>query len=569
VKDIVLKRFASFLIATALAAGTLAPCNALADSKAPTPSPAVPAIASGYIAPDIAPEAPDLVGVTAQPFVGITLQDAIGMALLKNPALAVMAANARIASYQIVAAGGAFDPHFMLEPSVVHSKAAPTNAFFAGPNFGAIEQNQQKIAGGISGILPGGQQYSVGLSSSKIIDNTIVNSFNPYYPTAFSAQLTQPLLRDAGTNAPRHALDLTIVNADSTQAQALVSVSQTIAQVSNAYWDLVAAWRNVAIQEEGLSEAIAQRGSTQRLAKQGVAADIDVVESASQVAVFQDNVASALQNVALLQNALKSLVVDDAADPIWRANLVPTSPVRQLPPMPTLDALVAAAIARRPELRQVADLRKQADLNLKFATNQAKPKLDLQLGYTSNGFAGQPVTGPSPFGPSAPPPAYLVGATGQSFSNLTSNTFPTFSAGIVFQESLGEHTEKANVAIAREQQRVAAIQQADVAQRIVAEARDALQAYQSAIARLVAARTARSTSEQVYRSEVRKYRNGVSTTFLVLQREFTLAQNRGRELQAQTDLNKAVVELQRASGDILQSNNVDLKSVGQGAPSVP
>jgi HAE1 family hydrophobic/amphiphilic exporter-1 len=101
-----------------------------------------------------------------------------------------------------------------------------------------------------------------------------------------------------------------------------------------------------------------------------------------------------------------------------------------------------------------------------------------------------------------------------------------------------------------------------VDQRIGAEARDALQTYQSALSRLYAASQSRHAAEAAYASEVRRFHSGASTTFLVLQRQVQLAQARGRELLAQTDLNKAVVELQRVEGTILTDNGVNLQTLG-------
>jgi len=560
---------ASGFLAPALAAPrTAAPRSAAVPTPVPSPHlPVVPSVAPGYAGPDIAPANPDLVGVTAQPFVGITLQDAIGMALIKNPSLAVAASNARIAGYQIVAAKGAFDTQFMLEPSFTHVTQAPQNAVFAGPNFGPIVQNTAKLQAGVSGQLPSGTQYSASLSSSKTDDNTLINSFDPYYPSTLQLQVSQPLLRDNGENAAKHQLELAVVNADVSQASALANASQTLSQVSDAYWDLVAAWRNVAIQEEALREAVAQQGSEVRLAKQGAAANVDAIESSGQVATFQQDVYSSLQTVAQLQNQLKSLVVNDPADPIWRANLVPTSSVLALPAQPSLDALVATAIKQRPEVRQVADAQRQAELDLKFAKNQALPKVDLQLGYSSNGFAGQPTDSSAlaGFGPAPTIPPYLIGNAGQSLSNTFSSKFPTYNIGVLFSEPIGNHTGKANIAIAQEQEQIAAIQGSGLYARIQAEARNALQGYQSALAQLHSARIARQDDEQVFASETRKFRNGESTTFLVLQRQVELAQSRGRELQAQTNLNKAVVELQRVSGDILAANGVDLTTLGSKA----
>jgi HAE1 family hydrophobic/amphiphilic exporter-1 len=130
---------------------------------------------------------------------------------------------------------------------------------------------------------------------------------------------------------------------------------------------------------------------------------------------------------------------------------------------------------------------------------------------------------------------------------------------------IGNRTAKADLAAAQEQERSAQVQEAATIQTITMDVRNALQAYQSAQARLVAARAAREASEQVLSSEQRRFRAGESTTYLVLQREIELADNRGRELQAQTDLNKAVVDLQQATGTILRANNVNIQTVGEGA----
>lgn len=567
-------RFASSFALLALVA---APLGALAQPAAkPTavPSmPPVPNVAAGYVAPAASPNPPHVVGVTEQPFVGITLENAIGMALMKNPNLAVSSSDARIAGYRIQAARGAFDVRFNVAPSVTQSTTAPSNPFFAGPNYSPIVQNQQQATAGVAGQLPEGTQYALTVGDARVSSNSIFNGFDPYYTPTLSFDITQPLLKNAGQNAAKNALQLAVLGSDASRAQTLANVSQTIAQVQDAYWDLVAAWRNVAIQEEALHEAVLQYGSTQRMAKQGVAANVDVVESQEQVATFQDDVYSALQNVSALQNQLKSLVVDDPGDPIWQANLVPTSPVLQLPPAPTLAALVASAMAQRPEVRQAIDMQKEAAQNVKFARNQTLPQVDLKLGYANNSWAGTPANAATfaGFGGGAAPttPAYLVGGNGQGWNNLWANKFPTYSAGIVFTTPLGNNTAKAQLAIAQEQQRQAAIQNAGVAQRILVESRNALQTYESALSRLQAARVAASTAAAVSASEQRKFRNGASTTFLVLQRQVELAQARGRELQAQTDLNKAVVELQRVSGDSLKANDVNLTTLGSQAKGSP
>jgi HAE1 family hydrophobic/amphiphilic exporter-1 len=572
---------------------------AAVPSPAPSPQlPAVPTVAPGYAAPAVSPPPPNVVGVTQQPFVGITLDNAIGMALARNPDLAVAQANRRIALYQIQAAKGAYDVQFSIQPQYQYVTQPPQNEFFAGPNFSPIVQKNTGIAAGVQGTLPSGQTYSVTASGKQTYDNTQINTFDPTYPTIFSVNFSQPLGRGRGITAESRTLQLAQLNAQGSNAQTLTTISSTIAQVQKTYWDLVAAWRNVAIQEQALKDTIAQQHSNVRLARHGATAPIDVVQTNSQIAVFQEDVFSALQSVATLQNELKSELVTNPNDPIWNANLVPTTPVLQLPQQPSLADLVTQALRNRPEIAQLRSQKAAADVNLAYAQNQTKPQVNLNLGYTSNGFAGAvlPISA-SPFlensaqqviainqliaavnstlppsqqipalpNSNTPVPSYLQGGLSQSIKNLLSNKFPVYSAGVQVTFPIGNTTAKANLAAAQEQERSVAVQEASMIQRIAMDVRDSLQAYQSAQARLVAARAAREASEQVLASEQRRFRAGESTTFLVLQREIELADNRGRELQAQTDLNKAVVDLQRATGTILSANNVNVTTAGEGA----
>ncbi|HZY98158.1 MAG TPA: TolC family protein [Candidatus Baltobacteraceae bacterium] len=555
-----------------------------ASIPTPVPSPilpAVPTVAPGYAAPKVAPTAANIIGVTQQPFVGIALQDAVAMSLIKNPNLAVSASNVKIARYQVVQAKGPFDVRFLVEPSTSFSVQPPESLFAGGapvetqpgvsPGPGYIIQHQSSLQYGLGGQTISGTTYQAGIQQSRTYNNTSLNLYDPYYLASLNLSVTQPLLRNFGMNAAKRQYKLSFVNADATSAQALVDASNTISQVEDAYWNLVSAWRNVAIQEAALKDAVAQQGSNVRLAKHGAAAPIDAVESSTQVAQFQDQVFSALQNVSELQNQLKGLVVTDPADPIWMANLVPTSSVLQLPSAADLGTIIAVANKNRPEVRQAIDKRQQADIDRAYARNQSLPQADVTAQYMSNGFAGLLAPIP-PFlnticaaggGSSCPtPPPQTQGTMAYAYHNLWAGLFPTFNVNFTVSFPLQNDVANGLKGQAAEEQHQADVLQEGVAERISFEARNALQSYQSAVSRLNAARQGREAAGQVYESELRKFHNGASTTFLVLQRQVELNQARGRELLAQTDLNKSVVELDRVEGTILANNGVDLRTLG-------
>jgi HAE1 family hydrophobic/amphiphilic exporter-1 len=566
----------------------------------PTPIPSVsmpapPSVAPGYRAPKVEPSSPGIVGVTQYPFVGISLQDAIGMALSKNTDLAVSAANARIARYRIVEAKGNFDVHLQVEPSSSFYVQPPENLFFAGPGIGGygytcnpvglgtpfpcsttgpgyIIQHQYTFQSGVTGQGVSGTQYSASIAQIRTYNNTIINSFNPYYMAVLNLSVTQPLLKNLGMNAVKRELKLSVLDADSNAAQSLVDASNTLAQVENAYWDLVAAWRNVAIQEEALREAVDQQRMAVRMATHGVVAPITAVESETQVANFQAQAFSALQNVSTLQTQLKGLITADQSDPIWAANLVPSSPVQELPNAGELATIVAAAEQNRPEVRQADDARKEADIDVAYAHNQALPQADLVVQYLSNGFAG--ILAPLPNFetnacsaiPHCPtPPPQSQGNMTQAFHNMWTSAYPQFNIAVVFNIPLENNTARGLKHTAIQEEEQASVQRQALDQRFEDESRNALQTYQSALSRLSSASQARGAAESVYASELRRYHNGGSTTFLVLQRQVELEQARGQELQAQTDLNKAVVELQRVEGTILTDNGVTVQKLGSKA----
>lgn len=548
-------------------------------SAVPTPLPElqlppVPQVAPGYKAPPVTAPPSELIGVTQSPFVGLRLEDAISMALAKNTDIAVAQENRKIAQYQIVAAKGAYDVQFMVAPNYTHQVIPPVSAFQAGPNGGPITQDTLGGNASLTGTLQStGTQVQVSSSNERVTSNLTVNSFNPYYESALSVNLTQPLLRGFASDSARRQIELAEANAAGTDAAVQLQASNTIVTIEDAYWDLVAAWRNVAIQNEGLRNALAQAQTTQRSATAGRNAPIDVTESNSQVAVFQDNVLSALENVQRLQTQLKTLILDTPSDPIWTANLVPTSNVGDVPPEPTLDDVIVQALRNRPEIAQLREQLSGADVTLAYARDQLKPTVNLQLGYTTNGFAGEPTSlaanplfaalGPQIAGLKTP--SYLNGGFATDWNNLANNAFPLYSAQVNVQIPIGNRVAKGNYGVAQSQAQALQVQQVALIQRIKSEALNALQTLREARYRLTATGIARATAQQVYESEQRRFAAGTSTTFLVLQRELELANDRGRELQAQTDLNKAVVELQRVTGQIVSQSGFDIQKVGSGA----
>jgi len=263
---------------------------------------------------------------------------------------------------------------------------------------------------------------------------------------------------------------------------------------------------------------------------------------------------------------------------------VPTDDVDLTPPQASLSDAMKAATENRQELKQ-SDLAREINLlDQKLYRDQTKPQIDLVGTYGVVGNAGTLTSAVSPFSlttnqlvtrvnqlsalaglPVLPPtpttsiPSNLIGGYGQSISNLASNQFNNFRVGVSISLPLRNRTAEGQLGHALVEGRRIATQREQLEQLIQVEVRNALQSLTTAEARLRSAAVARADAEQQYESEKRKLDAGQSTVFLVLERQTALATARGNELRAQTDLNKAIAELQRATGNSLTANNVTVQ----------
>lgn len=558
--------------------------------------PAVPAIEPGLRTPGQTLPTGDIAGNDG-PFVGLALDAAIGMALARNPDLAVSQSDRRVAAYQIVAANGVYDLRLQIAPSYTSGTSPALSTFQAGPGGTPLQTSGLGASAGLSGLTGSGGRFQATTSAARATNGSTVNSYDPYYQTSLGIAFTQPLARGRAIDDARRTIALAKINADLSDDAALLAASNTVDATLVAYANLVAAWKNVAIQEDALRQARAQSESNARLVRRGAAARVDIVESDTQVNEFQENVYTAIASVASLQNTLKSLILGDAGDPIWTANLVPTSPVSTVIPEPALNDVVVAALRTRPEVARLRESIRVQNVNTAYASDQRKPQLDLTFGITENGFAGTPTPananplaagmavqaaainaliarvnatappGTTPLVPlagamGAGPSGGSVGGLGAAYKSLFSGTYPQYTVAATLGFPLRNRTADATYRAELERRQSLAAQEVGLIQRVQAEARNAIQGYRSARARLLAASAARTAAESVAASEARKFRAGGSTTFLVLQRQVAVANQRGRELQAQSDVQKALVELDRVTGAILANNGVDVRTLG-------
>src|SRR6185436_15975446 len=174
---------------------------------------------------------------------------------------------------------------------------------------GSVTQTRFFGSAGVSGFSPWqGGSYSVDFSSSRTNSSNTNATLNPQFPTALTFTYTQPIFRGRRIDINRRTIEINRKNLSLTDAQFRQKAIEVIAQVEQAYWNLVFSLRNLQVQIDAVKQARAQLESNQRQVDKGVLAPIDVVAATAQIATFETNVYVAQTTVTRTENSLKALI---------------------------------------------------------------------------------------------------------------------------------------------------------------------------------------------------------------------------------------------------------------------
>lgn len=537
----------------------------------------VPQIAPNFESEDTS--LPDLgrVGVDMMDQKPLSLREAITLALENNKDIEVTRQNVRIAEFDLQSARGFYEPRF--SGQTFYERATV-------PNVSIFSNNRTTTTGsfvgnaGLQGYIPRyGTIFSATANNQRLSSDNPISILSPQYNSSLTFSVTQPIFRGRGFDQPRRVIEIAKRNLSLTDTQFRQRSIEIIATVQRAYWDLTYALRNLQVQRDGVKDAKEQLEHNKRLVEEGQLAPIDIVAAETQVANLELAVYDALEIVNRAENTLKNLIAENKNDSLWAESLVPTDTIELDTPRTTLPEALALALQNRPEV-QLNDVQQDInEIDQRFLREQTKPQIDLVASYSSAGIGGsQNPNFRSPFQQTCAPDdteclaiqqqqalatqALLqsIGGSGTTFTDIFANRYPTFRVGVQFNLPLfGDKTAKANLGKSLVQSEQIKTQREQIEQTVQTDVRNALQSLRTAEARLRTAAIARGNSEEQYASEQRKLDAGQSNIYQVLERQTALMNARSAELRAQTELNKAIAELQRATGNSLKANNVEAR----------
>jgi outer membrane protein len=599
---------------------TLPPSNPLPQGQVapPVESPS-PLVSETPGDPTQEPRDPDIPVVTARPVpplpslarigvessntIPLTMNDAIRRALAGNNDIEMARDDVRFNETVLRSLNGVFDPVFSYTPEINNFVRPVTSIFGGGTTSGTVSVTDINNNFAVNKQFGrGGGNYQYSFNNTRESTSATSTTLTPFYSANQGISFTQPIWRNRAIDGNRRQIRIQRKRLEQSDADFRRSTIDVISRVQRAYWDLVFTLRDRENQIANLNLARENFRRTEASVAAGASAPLERAEVQTELSNREAALLISSQQVSVAENNLKILMLRDPDSPEWTASLLPTdTPSFDERPV-NLDESLTEARKNRPELQRLKLQTEINDIDATFFKNQTKPLVNLNATLSTTGLAGTPTpnfiggTSTSPLinpafadtnssafllaqinalranaglAPVTPPnitstnpsvAPQFIGGYGQTLQNLFGFSTRNIVVGVTVQLPFRNRTAEANLAGSRilQNQLQASIRSQD--QAIEVEVRNAAQAVETARQRVLALREARRNAELQLQGEQRLYQVGRSTTFILFQRENTLVNARNQELRAETDYNKALADLQRATSTTLRANNVIVES---------
>jgi outer membrane protein TolC len=474
------------------------------------------------------------------------LEQVIEQALRNNLDIRTAMADTEQSDAGILASRSPFDPIGSI--FYQHSKAES-------PTFNATQPSSRTSdiwTSSISQKLWYGASWEVQLNGNRsdVALPPAVQSTTPTYGVDAVVRYTQPLLEGLGRDANRSAVEKAINNAAVARDSLKIRARDTVKESTDAYWDLVFSVEDLAVKEAALELAQSLLRKNRIMVEVGTLAPLEVVQSEASVAERQKDIITGKAAVANAEDRLRGLMGVSERDSRWWRRIAPADKPEFHSAWVDLEDSLDTALAKRVELNSAGLQLENAKLDLAQAKDTRLPQLDFVLELSTDGLGGD---GPRDLDGDGVPDIVVDESFSEAFSQVADRDFESWSASLRFTQPLFDRAAKADytskrLGVAKQE---IAIERSR--QTVILDVRRAVRDVETAREQITAARASRVLQEKKLDAEIKKFENGLSTNFEVLQFQTDLTTAESAELRSIVEHTKALVALKKARGELLSS----------------
>jgi outer membrane protein TolC len=489
--------------------------------------------------------------------VRLSLSETIALAVANNQDLNVSVNAAEASRYVLFSNLGIFDP--LAEASIVRAHdETPAASSLVGAEVST--RDTTNFSTRVTQLAPTGGTFSLGLAVDRTAQNSSFFFVNPAYNSGLTFSFSQPLLRNFGRDVTIWQIRTARNSRDASYQGFVRSVQGTVNAVEQAYWDLVYALRNLEVKKEARTLAADLNRITKIKIDVGSLAPIDIVQTEVGIATAEQDIIIAEGLIGDAQDRLKRLINFDPAK--WSVPIVPTDEVRSEEASVSVDDGIKKALVERPEILSAQYNVDSDHIRYEYWRNQTRPQLDLVGSYGYAGLGGT-TTLRDEMGNII---SRTRGDVWDSLQQVTDRDFKNWSIGLNFSYPILNRRARGQRGAALYTWESSKAGLSALEQNVLLEVRSTARDIETARRSIAAAQKARELAERNLDAERKKFENGMTTSFQVLQITNDLSAARTSELQALAVYRKALSSYHYAVADILEWKGIRIDDLPEFTP---
>jgi len=390
-----------------------------------------------------------------------------------------------------------------------------------------------------------GTSLNLSVYSSMTDTTKAYTVINPSYYSSVRLDLTQPLLKGFGAKVGNIEAIKAARGREIADANLLSKAFLTVFQVEDAYWNLVLARENLRVNELSLANSREMLARNREAARIGTKSGIEVLNSETEVARYEDSVQAGLRTVQLREDQLKKLLNLPAGG---GEKIIPLDPPTIALRDVKAEEVLRVALENRPELTASRRRMENSATDLAYSKNQALPQLDLKLSLWNPGQSGikNIYQDNNPF--SGIILDRIVGGRADSFSDILKGKYKNWEVNVSLSIPLANLLSRTGLARARMAQDQLQIQYEKQMKDIEFEVLDIVRELQAKALKIESSTRFRELTEKRVVSETQRYQQGLVGSEWLFNYQRDLASAKSAEIQAVVDYKIALARLDRVMG---------------------
>lgn len=466
----------------------------------------------------------------------IGMADCVAMALKNNSDILVKKISPLIEEANVLTQRGRFDPQFYFDGSVDENFDISDSPLFS------PSPSKMRIGSfdfGLEQKWTTGTTTAIELLNTRTMSNSnrLYQSFKPAYDSEAQVTVVQPLLKGAGIIVNKADYLIAKNNKKKSDQELIKDVIRVITDVKKAYYAYQYAQGQYGVAQTSLTRVKDLHNiNTEKYAK-GLASDIDVIESESEVARFESALLQAENTMSSSEDELKfaTNLIDDPK--FWNARILLLDDVTCDKRDFDLVKCILAAFDHRPDYEAGKLDLKNRELSVIYYRNGTLPTVDLTGSYGLNGLAS---------------------TYEKDLGHIGSGHYRDWSAGVSARIPFFNDDAKGKFDKATYEKRQALIAFQRLEQKIILEVRNAWRDVDIKYRIVLATEKSKIAEERNYQAQEIRFRAGLVSTLDIVTYQERLARAQVNYIKAVIDYNISLLELSKAQGTTLIEDRITI-----------